>query len=431
MQQVDATALNTLDRIRVFQHVNRVWRPYLSSQERDFLFYLLDNTICWGRTTLKVTIEQMVCGTSWIPPVGISERTVYRLMSVMRERGLIDAVTNGRVTLITLNLNWVPEVLRVPKRLRNGAMNKSNSVTNGNDSSFSLSDDATNVELPKNPILPEWQNSSAKLADQNCQFGSPIKEEALNGSSSKDSGAVRRGLGVEAQPSEPEEDVRPTSAIDAVAYGRSKGKRRRKLDIAPDNFTVWQDAWVLAYPKAPCYRWTRAETAMIRTLEKRASGAGLHWADFLSWAVSHWAEVRAAKFGWMRSPSPVLPNVKFLVGMSDRFFDAYADRSAEGRLLTATGEDAEIEQLMRSGLNREQALIEIGKRRGVAEQREEIDREKAEVARLLRVAERGHRIPVPPTKRAPAREVRVVHGDNPYEASGVSLPEINKLEWNE
>lgn len=430
MQQIDATALNTLDRIRVFQHVNRVWRPYLSVQERDFLFYLLDNTVCWGRTTLKATIQQMVAGTSWLPQAGVSERTVYRLLSGMRERGLLESVTNGRVTIISLNLEWVPEVLRVPKRLRNGAPNTSKSVTSGSDKDFYLADEPTNVELPKDSTLPSWQIRTANLADQNCQIGSPIKEEALNGSSSKKTGAVRRGLDEGDNPTEPDE--RPRSAADAVAFGRTKAKRKRKLDIAPDNFTVWQDAWVLAYPKAPCYRWTRAETAMIRTLEKRAVGSGCHWADFLSWAVSHWSEVRAAKFGWMKNPAPMLPTVKFMVGFADQFLDAYADRSAEGRLLTATGEDAEIEQLMRTGLSREQALIEIGKRRGVAEQREEIDREKAEVARLLRVAERGHRLPVPPTRALrPPREVRVVHGTNPYETGGMDLPDIDKLEWNE
>lgn len=174
------------------------------------------------------------------------------------------------------------------------------------------------------------------------------------------------------------------AAIAAVQTRAAAPAKKRKLTT----WDTWRSAWLATFATTPCPVWGERDNGIIRTLQKRVERPGVDWHDFLNFAVCHWRTLCAQNFGWMKqTPPPQFPSVRFLTKFADTFIGAYAEAMERDASATDTSDEAVINRMVASGMTRDAALIEIGKRRGVAEQRETLTRERGEAARLLRMAQ--------------------------------------------
>jgi hypothetical protein len=416
----------TLPRLMAFQRLHREWRDHLTVAERDFLGWFLDNTVCWGRTTLRVTVRQMAEGTHWLRSSCIPERTLWRIVKALKEKGLLAVKSLRNVTEFAINLFWTPEdpMLRIPKRLQ------------GQETA-----DAEGANVAETP---------ANLADAVRQIGSPYieevrKEEAENRAASRRSDlAPPPALPLVRQrtrpvPAEPAAPARPETAREAIqtALDRSKAKTAARLEGKAKPITtatVWRHAWEATYD-VPMKMLGQREMGMLSTLRKRVEQGGVKWNEFLHWAVAEWRETMAEKFDWMtRSGPPSYPAASFLVRFVDHFLDGYAVHLDRERTAAASPEVAEYRKLRASGMRHDDILIEIGKRQAASSGRDELAKEREHVNRMYRVIEterkklERERL-LSGSAPAPTRTTKPVikHGDNPYEQANPEVVDFSKL----
>lgn len=425
-----------VDRLIVFQHLNRVWRPFLSSVERDFLFYVLDRTVSWGKLSFRASAQQMIAGVRGVPELGLSLRTLRRVMADLADKGLIAVDSDMRASTITVNLDWMPDSmsLPVPKRLRGAQPTHAPDLLEETGLG-GLEPAGANLPPDHGSVVPDWHNSGARLAQQQCQIGtSYIKNNdsriTLN---DKDAPSLRSGTDVPGsaplqQVAKPE-PLRFTSTRQAVAAATLRPATPAKAK-PHTTWTAWLAAWEMTFPDtASAPRWSKREHGAMATLRKRVEQQSLDWLDFVGFAVASWRSVTARSFGWM-TDKPQFPAPLFLVRWVTQFLDAYAAAKTE-EAIAASGERAEYRRLRHAGKSHDEALLEIGGRRALVERREELSKERDYVNRLYRAIERDRApVVVPVAKRQPRLEIK--HGDNPYDRPGpVDLPTCEGMVWEE
>lgn len=407
--------ISLLDRAKIFQRVNREWRPHLSATERDFLFYLLDNTIAWGRYSLQTTIDQIVKGTSWgLPPSGLSRSTVCRLLRVFKERGLIDSASDGRKTTLTINEGWTPSGAT---RCKKEAVGMSDNRRKRAKTSRFSTEFSGDIDISDSVSERDFRSVRKRL--QKCQRDT-LNNRKREREAKKSNDAARRPVLADLIDKETGKILpRPNS---------STASRKESP------WSVWSEAWVATFPDTPCPAWKQYESRHMDRLCQKSEKTGINWADFVNWSVCHWASIRISQFSWMvQTPPPAFPTVGFFIRFSDRFADAYANRQLIERQSKDFSSDAAIKKLMHGGMSYEAALVEYGKQLAIAEQREQLDKQRKEIALLERTAERMRQNPQPVRKTHQAvAEVRVSHGDNPFDkADPVSLDDGSDLNWDE
>lgn len=433
------TGLNTLERLLVFQKVNRVWRPHLSVAERDLLFYLLDRTVSWGNDNCRMTVGQMAKGSKWAAGSGHSERNLFRTLKSLRERGLLSQSYNGRATTFVLNLNWEPPVeqdmsLSLPKRLKAPLEGMFRAPESADEISRLLDEENGNMA---EKALPIWQNSSANMAEQHCQYGIPINSIPTTvENNDKNSGNTLPGVGADDQGSLPGMNygvrTRP-SAAEAIAAVKAKPKGK----VARPIWTVWHDAWQAAFPNVPCTAWTKRDNGMVRRVLKRAEQTKIDPIAFIEFCVLHWRETIVREFAWMKqSPPPTYPQVGFLATdkFLEKFIDRYATSLTQKRLAFGLTEEADVERLRQTGMSYEEALIEIGKRKGVSAQRKEFDKSRRELALQAEANELGkRRIQQQQAAKAPAKPHRSLIRPtvNDYDDANYQPPDFSDMKWED
>jgi hypothetical protein len=453
-------AFDALDRLRAYQTLNRSWRPHLNVQERDFLCWLLDQTVAWGRDHVRATIDQMVTGTNWLPAVHIPERTLYRTIQALKELGVIESATTRRGTLLSINLDWHPvskprPALARPKRLTQRAetprpwavdehLFEDPSYAEANHARSSYISDPDRITGIDNPddflsdlpsvasVLPPRQDGTATVAASHCQPGSPQKEKQEK-KSIKNSSAPRSDFGeLDLGVTDAHAESTPTrltaeSAISAVSAkaGRSKPK---KLTV----WTTWRDAWVETFPGSPCPPWPIRDQAIVRKVTERVKLAGIEPLVFVDWSVRQWRQIMVSEFAWMdkRSP-PALPEPMFLAKFVGQFLNRWSVDEETTRLSRDMSREGEIEKLIRSGMSYEDALIAIGKRKGVAEKRAEFDAQAREAARLMRVAQQTPQTPLPSRSRRRMPVLQVNHGTNPHDTGDLAMPDFSSMNFED
>lgn len=420
MHNENQTDLGLLDRIKIVQKVNREWRPHLSVTERDFLFYLLDNTVLWGRYDLKVTINQLVNGTQWgLPPVGLSRATVCRLLRSFKRRGLLNSTTDGRKITLTFNAAWAPSLLHCNNMVEIPMKQKKRK--SGDASSRFSSEFSGEIDIASEVSERDTRSISVRLQKSQRETPKYISRER---EAKQSYDAERRGLVTDVL-----ERGEGTSKA-TIKNPRSSRKRQSE-----SNWSIWRDAWEATFPDAPCPGWKGYETKHVESLRQRSTFSMVNWPDFLNWSVCHWSSIRATHFSWMtQSPPPVFPAVSFFLRFSDRFLDAYTNREVTLKQSADFSSNATIQKLVQSGLSHEEALIEYGKQQALADQREKLQQQRKEIDLLNRTAERMRQQQASPQSRTHKRtaEVRVSHGDNPFDKDDpVQLDDLNSLNWED
>jgi hypothetical protein len=398
------------DRLLVYGRLNREWRPHLDVYERDFLSYLVDNSVSWGRTWLRATVEQMIngaqslTGKQWLRPLGQCRRKVFQVLKRLTDIGLL-TITKGakRVSVFALNIEWNPDMaLAVSKKQQQRiAERESGEVHPGAKSE---------VEDPFFSAPDALETDGSVHQTHTYKLVGKINELVP-------SDAPRHGGGLTAE--------------QALAKVRER-KRPTRTDKEHTIKSAWAEGFAAGYPGIGVPTLSVRDLGVLGKLRDRLASSTFDWNDFLIWSLTNWRVVCAERFGWMtNSPPPETPKAGFLSKLVNHFLEAYAVRQENELLAVLPLEQAEIRKLTNSGMSYADALIEIGKRRGAAADRGQLDKERADLARTVRAMERdrstARAVPVGFRQPAPEVEVAVDRSTNPYEAGGGSMADFSGL----
>jgi hypothetical protein len=349
----------------------------LSAAERDFLFYLMDNTIAWGRDSVRTTISQMVSGSPWLPTCGIKRTTLFKIIGHLTECGLIAKAYDGRKTVYTINMKWMPVAmpLATPKRLKSDPA----PVAANSDEDLFADDGGEHGTVQ----ITDGESSISEL--QKSEIRTTYKREAINeGSKDKHAAAPRSDRENEDRLEAPAPISRSSAAEVIASVQAAKPDRKR----VPTTWGTWREGWLGTFATTPCPVWTEKDGAIARGLQQRVERAGTDWHDFLHWSVCQWRNVIASKFGWMtRVPPPAYPQIGFLTKFADTFLAAFHEAKDRASTSLDMSMEGQITRMVATGLTRDEALIELGKRKGLSEHRDEVAKANSEAARLLRAAE--------------------------------------------
>jgi hypothetical protein len=386
-------------RLTTLQRLQREWRPHLNIGERDFLAYLLDNTVCYGRDWLKATVDQMIAGTDWLPRIGMAKRSIYRVVESLKTRGLLTVkMLARRVPCFIVNLKWSPAVsIPISKKQAERMAAREAGLSPG----APESEEKFSANLAMNPPFQ-------------CQIGSPKKDSIQENDSTT---AAARGGGVRGE--------------DVINEIRARKAKPKKADKDAKLRTVWRDAHAEAFPGRISPLLSVKELGMLSRIRDRYPADG---AELIQWSVINWRQIIAERFDWMtRSPPPEMPNVQFLLGQVTSFAEAFATDRHAAAVALMPDEAREYHQFRDSGLSHDDTLLEIGKRRALQVERGKIAHDRADVERLYRALalDRAAARQQPVQYGGPAVEpaAPVEHGDNPWETGAdVDLPQFGEWE---
>lgn len=371
-----AENISTFNRLRAFQVVNRDWRDTLTITERDLLNYLVDNTFSYGRDWIRVTVDQMVSGTDWgLSPIGMARRTIYKVIGTLREKGvLVVKSVNRKVNEYRINLAWRSTMLPTPKKKR--------------------SPSAFNAPKPKSQCI----SCTPKI-------DSKTKPDSISGRGAPQHSSAEQ-------------------LVEEIKARRPKAVKRTKD-------TVWASAWREAFPDTPCPAVTRKVSGQLRMIVERYPN-GL---EVLEHAVLQWREIRARQFGWMdKFPPPKTPDPGFILKHVTAFADDHAEHARRAKLDLMPTDERTYAVLRDEGKTHEEALIELGRRKGLVGSRGELAEQRERLERMAKALEQRATVPAP-VRRDPAprkADVEINHGDNPWENGGGEVADFSDLgEWEE
>lgn len=356
--------LSAVTKLRVFQRAIRLWWPALSTNERNFILWLVDATISYSRVHLTISLTEMITGkqrddgTYWLMPCGLSKATLSRVISDLKRRGLITTrQVTGRVKqTYTLNTEWDPTMakLPVPKRLK--------------------------LHPGAPSLLPHCEAIKSDLL--------PHSEAAIK--TGKDRGQVNHSAGASA--SYGLSGVkRVDNAEQAIAAIKARPRRTTTATRRKERETLWKEAWVAGgYDTLPPLLTARQRAQLADAIAR--------WPEqgeaTVRWAITNWRKIMATTFDWMdQKPPPSRPDPGFLLKFITKFNEAYANAqfaaSQEGA--EALREEAEFRRMVESGMSVEEAWRELGRREQRQQSTKEIEQSKREIAREFRALEEQRR----------------------------------------
>lgn len=392
--------LGTFQRLQVFQSLNRDWREHLSIVERDFLSYLIDASVSWGRNWIQVTVDQMLSGTEWgLPRVGLSRRSVFNALASLKEKGVIAVQQVSRkLNRYIVNIDWRP---------------------------------AVGLPIPKNKETPGAKK--AGLAVSKNRVDSTVHDMH----STPDSECTKCTPNIDSK--KPEKDSRrdaPDSLSGARAVEAVKARTKVKLYQSTDIEDVWKRAWIEGDFGAKPPGLSGRNTGQFKHVLRRFPN-GL---KIIEWGVANWSAVVARRFAWMeRKAPPKHPEPGFMLRFIDAFAEDYASAEDTKHRWAQPAEDRHYQRLRAEGVSHEDALIEVGKLRASLDSQGKAAKDRA-AAELERKALKIEREQLAQQRRnlKPVRSVEkpepptINHGDNPWENGGAAVADFSGLgEWSD
>jgi len=393
----------------------REWRAYLSPDEYVFLDYIRDLTVEWGRSSIDLTLDQMVsgvraaAGSIWrwlVPPLGIPKRSLQRLINELRRKGaLITEVLRNRCTVYRINMEWrpAPEVMDMltPKRSReqgHKAGEFEGEISEEFQSAVATVASTTGPRVPKPKRMVAMATvapAMATVATINGHGGVPIKQnEEQNGETPPIGGSPASGSQVgpifrrrdrampeAVEPSSPAEKETPPPVAaapspvadakqvvqalvdrekaEAAAKRREKAEEARKRSSTDAFEVTYRNAYMEAFPGIPVPRLTEKDQIILRSavIARYKEPAEAH--DFVDYCVRNWRLIIYTRFAHMRAnPPPEMPKISFLTSpkVIGGFQDAFADKSLTAAIKLLPSDEREIARLMAAGLTYDAAL---------------------------------------------------------------------------
>ena len=391
------------------------WRAHLTMAERDLLCYLQANSMGYGRRMIRLSVGQIADGSIsprtgdlWLVPSGLSRSTIIRTVASLKQKGaLIYTPGSGRrAASYQLNLDWdYPVIPKFPiskkRRAELAAMHPGAEDSSSNEQNDARS--GVNVTpLPNRSgvnVTPTVLIELSTCLHRGSGSGKPDGPQGVG------------KVGKKAQEEE---------SADAVV-NRIKNRKSTKEDKDKNLKQIWTEAHkngglgipVLIGPK---------DLGQLARVRDRLGERG---PEFLLWALTRWPQIVAEHFGWMnRTAPPTRPDPNFMLTHANVFIEAFG---VHLRVQEAGGtpDEQELRRLVETGLSPEAALIEIGRRKALGDERGEIARERKllneEFATLAGERKALRQLPPLRTARAPIDPPVVIdHGSNPWE-SGESV----------
>lgn len=380
------------EKLAIRNVMERVWRPHLLPDERDFLAYVYDNTIEWGRTILDVTLDQMVSGVpsdhpdwTWrLAPVGYPRRTLHRLIQRLKHKGaiLVSSIRH-RCTKISLNVLWSPAEnvmkLPIPKRLQGKVDDINEELGAPISANLAYIDETEAGDNRQSDVYGE--GITANLADMNdelddvngqpgtyeapivanlaynkCQSGGSLKQHVkqheekqhenyrtaaptggdFSAEELEELGGVGQTILTAKEHEEACPPLAPTAAelIRDTAIHSAEDRAQRLAAIrakdTPDAYqATFLAAWEEAYPGIPAPLMTKRDGFQLRAvLASHMLKDNAGRHEFLDFAVRHWEAIVADKFAWM-TKAPAPKMPSQRFLIGKAFFGTFLDAFAE------------------------------------------------------------------------------------------------------
>lgn len=329
--------LSPLDRLECVKRLAYDWMMFLRPSECTLLLWLLSNTLLRGKNTGCYSLPQLESGVRkrdgqayWCRGTGLSQRTLHTTIKRLKEKGLITTRLGDRGTIFTVNLNWSAEGTECVIEAAKFATDPCNTCNPSSSLQFLVD----NAVTSPSPSAPPRTVAGMKEA---------VKEDR-------------------------EEKAK---------QNRSQGYQQ-----------TWNAAW-----KEGCFRrvapgFTKKTGAMIAKVLKRdwpARFGDQH--EMIRWCVLNWNAAVSAKMGWMtkRQP-PTTPCPDFFAHFVRYFIDAYMDAETVRWIKALPRTQAQIEELVHQGMDREVAIFEVAKTQVLAAEREQLGRAQQQANQTLQLA---------------------------------------------
>jgi hypothetical protein len=362
--------IDTLDRAIVYQMANRVWRKYFNPTEISVLYYIIDRTIGWGKTSFSASVKNILTGNEDYAGVGVSRATLFRILHVLEMKGVIGRITKATHIVINLNVNWLQQLERkmtlpIPKRLQGTAKKPDTSLT-----------------MRPHQSHNETQN----------------KRSNYKGSLLAGYGATRHNTdadddkGAKAQTKDATASLAKTISNIQTAQRNTTSDRISSImeKIRPSTVDVealWVNTMIEHHPKVMHRAWTRVLQARLKREVKGFMLQGHTFGQYVAWVVQYWPQIIDRHFKWMKkSPAPTTPDIGFFLSFQDRFTQAFHSREVER--MVNKGTHKTVEQLMAGGMTKDDALLTVAKRQVSASMADENRRVMEKVAQERRRAQR-------------------------------------------
>jgi hypothetical protein len=318
---------------------------------------------------------------------------MFTALGTLEDRGIIIRTVDKRgYGTIELNAQWKPDMLNLPKRLKDGAHGAPAKCT-----------PCTDIAHPVHPVE---SNPEKGIPEKDNPFGS-LEARPVPNPAARVRGAI-------------------TSAV--AAHRTAVTAKVAKTSSAATSIGVeaaWKAAMLDAFPHSIHKPWSIREKAQVKQQVKVwLHATQIAFPAFVDWAVRNWSGIIAKQFKWMtKSPPPAVPSLPFLLSFLGQFTECWSEGKLDEWLKSS--ERTEMEKLLASGMSTDEATAEIGRRRAIEGMREENQKVRAEAASKLRRAERverrtGNVMPIHPQSLAAKRargEVpaapRIMSGDEP------------------
>lgn len=333
-----------LSKLETYQRISRKWAPVLHPSEVGIALWVVDHTVGWSRGSIRTTVGRIARGTN------ISRRSAFKYLANMEEIGLLyRSEFDGKTIVLRINHHWEGAVaLPIPKSKRG--------------------------------------SSSANLAHQQCTSRTLITDSLLHLDNTLETDPSDHSQVVKIE-EDPGEGLKATIAVITDKPARTPATAMTERD--------WIAGARESCPQGVISRWTRRDMAQMKRLSKTftmGQGVATPAGEFLFWATSNWPQIMATEFKWMTdSPPPAIPSVGFFVRFISNFMDCWSKDNLNNWM--RSGEGTEFERLTSRGMTRDQAMVEIAKRRAV----EIIKDEMTKRERKVRVREQRQDNPMPRT----------------------------------
>ena len=104
--------ISLLDKLTVYQHVSRVWRSHLTPYEIVVTGYIVDRSVGWGKNHFTAAHGNILRGNEEYAGIGMKERTYFRTLSSLEQKGLIRRRNRRDCVTIALDVNWQCDQVR-------------------------------------------------------------------------------------------------------------------------------------------------------------------------------------------------------------------------------------------------------------------------------------------------------------------------------
>lgn len=416
--------------ISFYQHAIREWAGEggLDAQEMVIMWALIDRTIGWGKWSVELSLNKVYHGDSLYKglkqTMGIA--SFKRKIKSLRERGVIRTWRTEEKSGVEVNTGWRPEMaLRVPKRKKNETK-----VDHwGSEGGITM--------------IPEGDHSDTGVVSQRSTIESN-QEKEVRRTKSTDADAPRCDEPA-GGPDEVQKKINEAIQKNSAAREKKKSKAVRNNDYE----AIWRNSMVEVGMGLQAPTFTQKQWAIIKRVAALYSKTNLSFTSLLEWSVLNWPAIMTRQFGWVKNPAaPMTPSVDFFIRHHRQFNDCLAEGKLRNWLLK--GEADQIRKLMAKGKTREQALVDIAKKRASRGLRDEMQKREKDVRdkevmtrRRLEEAKARERLSRPMHPQSPAAQKlrRMARGDDtPPEAketdaevlsrplSAPALPERNPFD---